>query len=108
MTSASDNAELGDEESSAMTNVSSQPSALEEIRRGIVNVAVPHNEPPGVVRSRRIVVAIVLLVAGAGGRVGGGGFRVRAAAPRWCPRAGPQSAAGGQRHCDRAVARRPL
>ena len=40
----------------------SQPSALEEIRRGIVNVAVPHNEPPGVVRRRRIVVAIVLVL----------------------------------------------
>jgi membrane protease YdiL (CAAX protease family) len=45
-----------------MTDVSSQPSALEEIRRGIVNVAVPHNEPPGVVLRRRIVVAIVLLL----------------------------------------------
>ena len=45
-----------------MTDVSSQPSALEEIRRGIVNVAVPHNEPPSIVRRRRIVVAIVLLL----------------------------------------------
>ena len=46
-------------------SVSSQPSALEEIRRGIVNVAVPHNEPPGVVRRRRIVVAIVLVLGAA-------------------------------------------
>ena len=45
-----------------MTDVSPQPSALEEIRRGIVNVAVPHNEPPSIVRRRRIVVAIVLLL----------------------------------------------
>ena len=45
-----------------MTDVTSQPSALEEIRRGIVNVAVPHNEPPGVVRRRRIVVAVVLVL----------------------------------------------
>src|SRR6202035_2257570 len=45
-----------------MTDVSSQPSALEEIRRGIVNVAVPQNEPPRVVRRRRIVVAIVLVL----------------------------------------------
>ncbi len=48
-----------------MTDVSSQPSALEEIRRGIVNVAVPHNEPPGVIRRRRIVVAIVLVLGAA-------------------------------------------
>ena len=40
-------------------------SALAEIRAGIVNVAVPHNEPPAVKRRRRIVVAIVLLL-GAG------------------------------------------
>lgn len=45
-----------------MTDVNSQPSALEEIRRGIVNVAVPHNEPPAVVLRRRIVVVIVLLL----------------------------------------------
>src|ERR1700754_4557869 len=49
-----------------MTEVSSpQTSALAEIRAGIVNVAVPHNEPPGVKRRRRVVVAIVLLL-GAG------------------------------------------
>ena len=42
-----------------------QTNALAEIRAGIVNVAVPHNEPPAVKRRRRIVVAIVLLL-GAG------------------------------------------
>jgi len=45
--------------------VTSHNSALADIRRGIVNVAVPHNEPPSVKRRRRIVVAIVLLL-GAG------------------------------------------
>jgi membrane protease YdiL (CAAX protease family) len=47
-----------------MTEVSGSPktSAMAEIRAGIVNVAVPHNEPPSVKRRRRIVVAIVLLL----------------------------------------------
>lgn len=45
-----------------MADVNTKPGALEEIRRGIVNVAVPHNEPPGVVRRRRIVVAVVLVL----------------------------------------------
>jgi membrane protease YdiL (CAAX protease family) len=45
-----------------VTDVSSKPSALEEIRRGIVNVAVPCNEPPSVVRRRRIVVSVVLVL----------------------------------------------
>jgi membrane protease YdiL (CAAX protease family) len=40
-------------------------SALEEIRRGIVNVAVPQNEPPSVVRRRRIVVAFVIVFGAA-------------------------------------------
>lgn len=35
--------------------------ALPELRRAITNVAVPQNEPPGVVLRRRIVVAITLL-----------------------------------------------
>jgi CAAX protease family protein len=50
-----------------MTDLSNSPktSALAEIRAGIVNVAVPHNEPPSVKRRRRIVVAVVL-VLGAG------------------------------------------
>jgi membrane protease YdiL (CAAX protease family) len=37
-------------------------SAVSELRRAITNVAVPHNEPPGVVRRRRVVVAITLAV----------------------------------------------
>jgi uncharacterized protein len=47
-----------------MTDLNSHPqtSALAEIRRGIVNVAVPQHEPPSVKRCRRIVVAIVLLL----------------------------------------------
>jgi uncharacterized protein len=50
-----------------MTEMNGRPptSALAEIRRGIVNVAVPHHEPPSTVRRRRIVVVIVLLL-GAG------------------------------------------
>ena len=40
-------------------------SAMVEIRRGIVNVAVPHHEPPSIVRRRRIVVAIVLVLGAA-------------------------------------------
>ena len=40
-------------------------SALEEIRRGIVNVAAPQNEAPSVVRRRRIVVAFVLVFGAA-------------------------------------------
>jgi uncharacterized protein len=48
-----------------MADVTSQPSTLEEIRRGIVNVAVPHNEPPGVIRRRWIIVAIVLVLGAA-------------------------------------------
>ena len=49
-----------------MTDVSSsQPSALDEIRRGIVNVAVPHNEPPSTVRRRRVAVTVVLLLGAA-------------------------------------------
>jgi hypothetical protein len=50
-----------------MTDLSSGPqtSALAEIRRGIVTMAVPHHEPPAVKLRRRVVVVIVLL-AGAG------------------------------------------
>jgi uncharacterized protein len=36
-----------------------------ELRRAITNVAVPHNEPPRVVRRRRIIVAVTLVI-GAG------------------------------------------
>lgn len=42
-----------------------QPSALDEIRRGIVNVAVPQNEPPSTVRRRRVIVAVVLVLGAA-------------------------------------------
>lgn len=50
-----------------MTDLSCPPktSTLDEIRRGIVNVAVPHHEPPSVVRRRRIIVAVVLLLGAA-------------------------------------------
>jgi hypothetical protein len=50
-----------------MTELSSRPktSALDEIRRGIVNVAVPHNEPPSTVRRRRVVVVVVLILGAA-------------------------------------------
>jgi uncharacterized protein len=37
-------------------------SVREEFRRAITNVAVPHHEPPGVVRRRRIVVGITLVL----------------------------------------------
>ncbi|OBH08295.1 MULTISPECIES: CPBP family intramembrane glutamic endopeptidase [unclassified Mycobacterium] len=36
-----------------------------EFRRAITNVAVPCNEPPGVVRRRRVVVAITLVIGAA-------------------------------------------
>lgn len=37
-------------------------SVASELRRAITNVAVPHNESPGVVRRRRVVVAITLVI----------------------------------------------
>lgn len=50
-----------------MTDLSASPrsSALDEMRHAITNVAVPHNEPPSVVRRRQIVVGIVLVLGGA-------------------------------------------
>ncbi len=33
-----------------------------ELLRAITNVAVPHNEPPGVVRRRRVIVAVTLVI----------------------------------------------
>jgi uncharacterized protein len=36
-----------------------------ELRRAITNVAVPHNEPPAIVRRRRVIVAIAVVI-GAG------------------------------------------
>ncbi len=40
-------------------------SALEEIRRAITNVAVPHHESPAVMRRRRIVVGVTLVIGAA-------------------------------------------
>jgi membrane protease YdiL (CAAX protease family) len=40
-------------------------SVFSELRRAITNVAVPHNEPPAVVRRRRVVVAITLVIGAA-------------------------------------------
>ncbi|WP_025735990.1 CPBP family intramembrane glutamic endopeptidase [Mycobacterium genavense] len=40
-------------------------SVFSELRRAITNVAVPHHEPPSVVRRRRVVVALTLVI-GAG------------------------------------------
>ena len=48
-----------------MADVSGSPTALEEIRRGIFNVAVPHNEAPSTLRRRRVIVAIVLVLGAA-------------------------------------------
>lgn len=42
-----------------------QVSVFAELRRAITNVAVPHNEPPSVVRRRRIVVAVTLVIGAA-------------------------------------------
>ncbi|HET9891230.1 MAG TPA: CPBP family intramembrane glutamate endopeptidase, partial [Mycobacterium sp.] len=36
--------------------------ALGELRRAITNVAVPHHESPGVVRRRRVIVAITVVL----------------------------------------------
>jgi uncharacterized protein len=40
-------------------------SVLSELHRAITNVAVPHNEPPAVVRRRRIVVGVTLVIGAA-------------------------------------------
>ncbi len=40
----------------------SQSTVTTEFRRALTNVAVPHNEPPNVVRRRRFVVAVTLVV----------------------------------------------
>lgn len=37
-------------------------SVLFELRRAVTNVAVPHNEPPAVVRRRRIVVGVTVVI----------------------------------------------
>lgn len=59
------------------TATSNRTSAIQEIRRAIVNVAVPHHEPPRVVLRRRIVVAITLVLGAAilGSRCGPGPAR---------------------------------
>ncbi len=44
---------------------STSPSISSEFRRAIANVAVPHNEPPGVVRRRRVIVAVTLVIGAA-------------------------------------------
>ncbi len=44
------------------TSAPYRTGVLPELRRAITNVAVPHNEPPGVVLRRRIVVVVTLLV----------------------------------------------
>jgi uncharacterized protein len=71
MGSAGDNAErhraMRTEAGAArMTEVSTRQRTrtLDEIRRAVVNVAVPHHEPPAIVRRRRIVVAILLIIGG--------------------------------------------
>jgi hypothetical protein len=40
-------------------------TVFSELRRAITNVAVPHNEPPGVVRRRRVIVVITLVIGAA-------------------------------------------
>jgi membrane protease YdiL (CAAX protease family) len=40
-------------------------TVFSELRRAITNVAVPHNEPPRVVRRRRVIVAITLVIGAA-------------------------------------------
>ena len=43
------------------TGVPDRTGVVPQLRRAITTVAVSHNEPPGVVLRRRIVVAITLL-----------------------------------------------
>ncbi|TVS87422.1 CPBP family intramembrane glutamic endopeptidase [Mycobacterium helveticum] len=40
-------------------------SAASELRRAMTNVAAPRNEPPGLVRRRRVVVSVTLVVGAA-------------------------------------------
>ncbi|HEX5252498.1 MAG TPA: type II CAAX endopeptidase family protein [Mycobacterium sp.] len=50
-----------------MTQSTSQyhTGAFTELRRAVTNVAVPHNESPGVVRRRRVIVAITVVLGAA-------------------------------------------
>lgn len=49
----------------SQTTAPQRTSALSELRRAITNVAAPHNESPGVVRRRRVLVTVTLVI-GAG------------------------------------------
>ncbi len=49
----------------SQTTTPYRAGVVSELRRAITNVAVPHNEPPGVVRRRRVVVAITLVIGAA-------------------------------------------
>ena len=40
-------------------------SVLSELRRAMSNVAVPHHEPPAVVRRRRVIVGVTLVIGAA-------------------------------------------
>lgn len=42
-----------------------RPRAIQDLRRAMTNVAVPHHEPPAIVLRRRIVVGVVLLIGAA-------------------------------------------
>jgi uncharacterized protein len=46
----------------SQTSTPYRTSVLQELGRAITNVAVPHHEPPGVVRRRRVVVGITLVI----------------------------------------------
>ncbi|AKN16404.1 hypothetical protein MHAE_17967 [Mycobacterium haemophilum DSM 44634] len=46
-------------------STSSRTDMRAELRRAITNIAVPHHEPPSVVRRRRIVVGVTLVVGAA-------------------------------------------
>jgi uncharacterized protein len=46
----------------SQTSTPYRTGVIQELRRAITNVAVPHHEPPGVVRRRRVVVSITLVI----------------------------------------------
>ncbi len=46
------------------TTTTEYPGFLGEVRENITRVAIPHHEPPSVIRRRRIVVAFVLVIGG--------------------------------------------
>jgi uncharacterized protein len=47
------------------TTAPAQPGFLQEVRDNLTKVAVPHHEPPSVIRRRRIAVAFVVVVGAA-------------------------------------------